>query len=169
MAIGSLEDVSRSFRSPAVIPFIPFIPVKLKSMLPLDVQSLEKAVAQLTTGVLGAQATPDNELLRDGVIQRFACTYELSWKMLRRYLKMTLPNPEEVDGMSFQTLIRTGSEQGLLLSGWDHWVEYRKARGTTSHVYDGEKAREIYEQVPHLLEEARYLLEKLKEKSAGHV
>jgi len=130
----------------------------------LDFQSLQRAIAQLDAGLKESQASPESELLRDGVIQRFEYTYVLSWKMLRRYLEVTLPNPEEVDAMSFQTLIRTGSEQGLLLSGWDHWVNYRKARGTTSHVYDGEKAREVFGVVPEFLQEAKYLLGRLSER-----
>jgi nucleotidyltransferase substrate binding protein (TIGR01987 family) len=133
-------------------------------MEPLDFHSLEKAIAQLDAGLRESQSAPDNELLRDGVIQRFEYTYELSWKMLKRYLEATLPNPEEVDGMSFQSLIRTGSEQGLLLTGWDNWVRYRKACGTTSHTYDEEKAREIFRIVPEFLREARYLLDRLNEK-----
>lgn len=130
----------------------------------LDFQSLGKAIAQLDAGLMESQATPESELLRDGVIQRFEYTYELSWKMLRLYLEVTLPNPDEVDGMSFQALIGTGSEQGLLLSGWDRWVNYRKARGTTSRVYDGEKAREVFGVVPEFLQEAKFLLGKLTEK-----
>ena len=129
----------------------------------LDFQSLEKAIAQLDAGLRESLAAPGGELLRDGVIQRFEYTYELSWKMLRRYLEATLPNPEEVDGMSFQTLIRTGSEQGLLLSGWDNWVRYRKARGA-SHTYDEEKAREVFRIVPEVLREVRYLIDRLTEK-----
>ena len=127
----------------------------------LDFSSLEKAIAQMDAGLQEALATPGSELLRDGVIQRFEYTYELSWKMLKRYLEATLPNPEEVDGMSFQALIRTGSEQGLLLSGWDSWVRYRKAHGATSHAYDEEKAREVFRIVPEFLQEARYLLDRL--------
>lgn len=41
--------------------------------------------------------------------------------------------------MSFPTLIRTASENGLLRSGWDTWYEFRKARNLTSHVYDEER------------------------------
>jgi nucleotidyltransferase substrate binding protein (TIGR01987 family) len=130
----------------------------------LDFSSLEKAIAQMDAGLREALAAPGGELLRDGVIQRFEYTYELSWKMLKRYLEATLPNSEEVDGMSFQTLIRTGSEQGLLLSGWENWVRYRKARGSTSHTYDEEKAREVFRIVPEFLQEARYLLDRLTEK-----
>jgi len=66
-----------------------------------------------------------------------------------------------MDPLDFQC---TGSEQGLLLSGWDHWVDYRKARGTTSRVYDGEKAREVFSIVPAFLLEAQYLLGRLSEK-----
>src|SRR6266571_156826 len=130
----------------------------------LDFQSLAKAIAQLDAGLRESLSAPDSELLRDGVIQRFEYTYELSWKMLKRYLAATFPNSEEVDGMTFQTLIRTGSELGLLLSGWDNWVRYRKARGATSHTYDQEKAREVYRIVPEFLREARYLLDRLSEK-----
>lgn len=133
-------------------------------MAVIDFQSLEKAIAQMDAGLRESQAAPDSELLRDGVIQRFEYTYELSWKMLKRYLEVTLPNPEEVDGMSFQTLIRTGSEQGLLLSGWDNWVHFRKARGTTSHTYDEEKARAVFRVIPEFLREARYLCYRLNEK-----
>ena len=130
----------------------------------LDFQSLGKAISQLDAGLRESQTVPDSELLRDGVIQRFEYTYELSWKMLKRYLEATSPNPEEVDGMSFQSLIRTGSEQGLLLSGWDNWVRYRKARGSTSHTYDAEKAREVFRIIPEFLREARYLIDRLTEK-----
>ncbi|GFO60239.1 hypothetical protein GMST_25640 [Geomonas silvestris] len=66
----------------------------------------------MAVGLQAAQVEHANDLLRDGVFQRYKYTYELSWKMLKRYLEMTLPPPEEVDGTSFQTLIRTGSEQG---------------------------------------------------------
>ena len=130
----------------------------------IDFSPLEKALTSLNRALVRALAAPEDEELRDACIQRFEYTFELCWKMLRRYLEVTLPNPEEVDGMSFQTLIRTGSEQGLLLNGWDRWVNYRKARGTSSHVYDGEKAREVFGVVPEFLLEAKYLLGKLTEK-----
>ena len=47
-----------------------------------------------------------DEQLRDGLIQRFEFTYELSHKMLRRYLKETAASPEEIDRIPFADLIR---------------------------------------------------------------
>ncbi len=131
-------------------------------MKPLDLSSLEKAIGRLGDGIREADAEPANELIRDGVIQRFEYTYELAWKMLKRFLESTSANPAEVDEMSFQTLIRTGSERGLLRGGWDRWIVFRKARGTTSHTYDADKAGEVFRIAPDFLEEARFLLERLR-------
>lgn len=131
----------------------------------LILSSLEKAIHQLESGLDQALQNPNVELLRDGVIQRFEYTYELSWKMLKRYFELNTADPSYVEAMTFPELIRTGSEQGLLLNGWDIWQDYRKARSTTSHTYDAIKAKEIFAIIPQFLKEARYLLESLQNKS----
>jgi len=53
------------------------------------------------------------EQLRNSVIQCFGFTCELSWKMLKRYLQTTEPNPTEIDISTFQNLIRLGDELAL--------------------------------------------------------
>jgi len=45
------------------------------------------------------------------------------------------------------------------------WREYRRNRGTTSHTYNEEKAQEVFESVPDFLQDARYLLNRLQERS----
>jgi hypothetical protein len=82
--------------------------------------------------------------------------------MLRRFLEVTSGSGEEVDAMTFPTLIRTASEKGLLLHGWDRWEGYRRARNKTSHTYNEGVALEVVEILPEFLVEARYLLEKLR-------
>lgn len=67
--------------------------------------------------------------------------------------------------MSFPTLIRTASENGLLRSGWDTWYEFRKARNLTSHVYDEETARQVIVLMPAFTEEAEFLYEELQKGS----
>jgi len=133
----------------------------------LDFTSFEKAILQLDEGLRMAAGTPDNKLMRDGVIQRFEYTYELSHKMLKRFLEATEASPEQFDEMSFADLIRTASERGLVLHGWDKWSQYRKLRGTTSHTYDAKKAAEVFEAIPGFLEDARHLLQKMRSRQEG--
>jgi hypothetical protein len=64
-----------------------------------------------------AQDITDQQI-RDGLIQRFEFTYDLSDKMLKRFLEETSATPEAIDLLSFQSRIRTGSEQDLLLNDW---------------------------------------------------
>jgi len=130
----------------------------------LDLTSLSAAIAQLAAGLAQADADRANELARDGVIQRFEYTYELSWKMLKRHLEQAAADPATLDATSFQDLIRTGAEQGLLRSGLGRWKDFRRARGITSHIYDDEKAAEVYAVVPVFLEEVRFLYQRLDER-----
>lgn len=104
-------------------------------------------------------------VIKAGVIQNFEFTYEISHKMLKRYLKVTAPNTVSIEEMSFQNMIRTGSGQGLLLNGWDVWKNYRKARGTTSHAYDENKAAMVLEIAPDFLREAQHLLSELEKRN----
>lgn len=127
----------------------------------LDLSSFKRAVAALDE-VLQVYKQDSNPFMRDACIQRFEFTYELAWKMLKRYLETNSANPSQVDEMTSQTLIRTGSEMGLLKSGWDTWAKYRKARSTTSHVYDESKALEVFAVIPDFYLEAVFLLNALE-------
>ena len=109
---------------------------------PLKLDILEKVILQLKEGFQEFTKSPNHKLLRDGVIQRFEYTYEISWKTLKRFLELNMPNPELLDGMAFSMLIRTGWEQSLLKSSWDVWRKYREARNETTHTYDEDKAKE---------------------------
>ena len=133
----------------------------------LDTSPLGKALAQLAQGLIEARAEPGRELLRDGVIQRFEYSYELSHKLLRRFLEQTEASPDQLDGSSFADLVRLGSERGLLRNGWDVWRTYRAARGTTSHTYDSAKAEQVFALVPAFLEDARALLEAIEQRTAA--
>ena len=50
----------------------------------LDVTSLGNAVRRLREGLERHKREPTDEQLRDGLIQRFEFTYELTHKMLKR-------------------------------------------------------------------------------------
>lgn len=104
--------------------------------------------------------------LRAAAIQAFEFTYELSWKMIKKYLQMTEPNPNEIENMSFPDLIRTACERGLLQSELSVWKGFRQDRSITSHTYDDSKAQEIFEKIPFFLKEAEYLLSTLQKRAS---
>lgn len=129
----------------------------------LNIEPFEKAIASLEVALDRQAKDTSDDLVRDACIQRFEYTYELAHKMLKRFLEGTSANPDEFDNMAFQDLIRSGNERGLLRSDWSRWKEYRRARGTTSHTYDEEKAREVFSIVPDFLLEARFLRDRLRD------
>lgn len=106
-----------------------------------------------------AAVTPDDEELRDACIQRFEFTFEPAWKMLKRWLELDLPNPQEVDTMSYRGLIRTGAEQGLI-DNMSAWFVYRDKRNLTSHTYDAAKAQEVFGVLADFARDARTLLQR---------
>lgn len=129
----------------------------------LDLSPLERAVARLREGLLRYEQDVSDEQIRDGLIQRFEFTYEISHKMLKRFLEMTSPNPEVFDAMNFQDLIRSGNERGLLLGDWPRWRGYRDMRSRTSHTYAESVALQVVAGIPEFLEESEYLVKRLGE------
>lgn len=130
----------------------------------LDITPLINAVFRLQEGLARYQQDTTDEQIRDGLIQRFEFTYEISHKMLKRYLEYTSPDPTIFDGMNFQDLIRTGNEKGLLLGNWPEWRTYRDMRSRTSHTYDEEIALQVVAGIPQFLQEAEFLKNQLMEK-----
>ena len=87
----------------------------------IDLTPLSNAVTRLAEGLERYQRDISDTQIRDGLIQRFEFTYELSHKMLKRYLEAASASPGEFDKADFPYLIRSANEQGLLLSDWPHW------------------------------------------------
>jgi nucleotidyltransferase substrate binding protein (TIGR01987 family) len=81
---------------------------------------------------------PDNEFIRDAVIQRFECCYELAWKMLKLQLSR--------DGIEAQTprhTIQMALQAGYIDDG-NVWSEIQRMRNLTNHTYDVTMAAQVY-------------------------
>ena len=130
--------------------------------MPLDLTPLENAVARLREGLARTAVEPADTQLRDGLIQRFEFTYELSHKMLKRHLEQSAANPQAYDAADFQYLVRSANEKGLLRSDWPVWRRFRELRGKTSHTYDEAVAKDVAAEIPAFLEEAAHLLNALQ-------
>jgi len=80
-----------------------------------------------------------DEILREGIIQRFEYTHELAWNVMKDFLleigDVTLYGSKDATREAFKTeLIKDG----------DVWMEMIKSRNKTSHTYNEEIAQEIY-------------------------
>jgi nucleotidyltransferase substrate binding protein (TIGR01987 family) len=139
----------------------------------LDLSSFEKAIGQLDKMYALAlsdlaKSDPDLEqAFRMAAIQAFEFTYELCFRMLKRFLKLSEPSPDGIDDATFQSLIRLACERDLLRSDLPRWMDYRRKRGTTSHTYDEGKALEVFSVIPDFVREARHLYETLNERTAS--
>jgi nucleotidyltransferase substrate binding protein (TIGR01987 family) len=127
----------------------------------LDLTPLERAISRLHEGLVRYQKDISDTQIRDGLIQRFDFTYEISHKMLKRFMEATSANPAEFDSMSFQDLIRSGNERGLLLGDWSAWRKYREMRSKTSHTYDEGVALQVVDGIPQFLKEVAHLHDRL--------
>jgi len=121
---------------------------------------LRKAVTSLKAAI----AQPKDEFVRDAVIQRFEYTYELSWKMLKRYLDES-EGASAVDPLSRKDLFRLGGERGIV-ENVEAWLAYHRARNETSHTYDENKAEQVYDVARQFAGDAEKLLRELERRNA---
>ncbi|MDR3256154.1 MAG: nucleotidyltransferase substrate binding protein [Endomicrobium sp.] len=127
----------------------------------LDLTSFKSAVRSLKEAFDIYKHNKSSSIVRDSVIQRFEYTYGLSVKMVQRYLKSVLSESIDVDYLSFNDLIRTANERGLLLSSLEQWRTYREKRNMTSHTYDQNKAEDVVSIVDSFIKDVDFLLDRL--------
>ncbi len=128
----------------------------------MDITPLVNAIDRLAEGLARHLNKPGDDQVRDGLIQRLSQTYELSHRMLRRYLRSVSGSPDQFDQMPFQDLIRTGNQQGLLLSDWPAWRRFRDIRARTSHAYAIAVATQVVAGIPDFLADAAFLRDQLR-------
>jgi len=126
----------------------------------LDLTPLKNALKQLGEGLTASTSAPKNEVIRDGVIQRFEYSHELALKFIKRILETR--HGDTVDQMSYNDLLRTAAERGYI-QNVEEWMEYRKARNLTSHTYDASIAALVFSSAGPFLSNATILLERLEQ------
>jgi nucleotidyltransferase substrate binding protein (TIGR01987 family) len=128
----------------------------------LNIEPLLSAVQRLDEGLHRYLQNRNDIQIRDGLVQRFEFTYELTHKTLKRFLSMTASSSADTDQMTFSELIRTGHAQGLLSTDWAVWKGFREMRGSTSHAYDERIALKVVAEIPVFLEEAKFFAHQLQ-------
>ncbi len=123
----------------------------------LSIKPLQAAFLSLSKAMNRAKLNPLDLEVRDGCIQRFEYTYELSIKLIKRYLELEMPLSTAIDQLNFRDLIRMAFEVGLI----DEvicWFDFREARNQTSHAYDERKAQAVFDIIPIFIQSAQFLL-----------
>ena len=98
-----------------------------------------------------------NDIVCDATIHRFEYTFELSWKLLKRYFE-SQNNTIEVN---IKNLFREAGKLGLVDSV-ENWFEYLSARNLTSHTYNESTAEEVYQVAIRFERSARFLKERIE-------
>lgn len=114
------------------------MPAESTAKLHLSLENLENALRRLAEALA---EPPTNALAVDGTIQRFEFVIELFWKTYRRALL--------VEGVETKTPRESLSQayQAQWLDDESTWLAMLKDRNETSHLYDEERARQIYEHI----------------------
>ena len=123
----------------------------------IDFSSLRQALTSLKNAL---EPPPDDDLERDGVIQRFEYTFELCWKMIRRVL-IALGRAEV--SASPRPLLRDAAEEHLI-DDVEAWFEFLEARNLTTHTYDQSRAEMVFQVAQKFPAFAELLLQRLEEK-----
>lgn len=83
-----------------------------------------------------------DDILKEGLIQRFEYTHELAWNVMKDFL-YEIGN---VTTYGSKDATREAFKAGLITNG-DVWMEMIKSRNKSSHTYNEETANEIFNKV----------------------
>jgi len=101
------------------------------------IDKFQRALKRLREAVERAE----DELDRDGVIQRFEFTFELLWKTLK-----TILNYQGIECYSPRDCIKKAFHHGIIDDD-EIFLDMLEDRNLSSRAYDGETAKEIFERI----------------------
>jgi nucleotidyltransferase substrate binding protein (TIGR01987 family) len=130
-------------------------------LMKLNITALKNACLSLDNGINRAKREPNDLEVRDACIQRFEYTYELCIKSIKRFIELEMPLFEKIDQMNYRDLLRVAFEIGLIINVED-WFAYREARNQTSHTYDQNKAKAVFEVAVSFVITAKRLINELE-------
>lgn len=117
----------------------------------IKLEELKSAFFRLKEGV----SEVENDLDRDGVIQRFEFTFELVWKAIQEYARLS-----GLEVVSPKDAFRVAADLKLIDSPED-WFTFLKDRNETTHLYSEDQAREIFSHIPNFIDKVESLISKL--------
>lgn len=124
-------------------------------MAPINLSKLDAAIKTLEKDY----TNKPSELERDGLIQRFEFTMELSWKLSKKILAEN----------GIDTDIPKNVFRELAKIGWidnpEEWIEFINKRNKASHIYNQEMAQDVFNGIENFIKQSRKLYLILKQKT----
>lgn len=117
----------------------------------IKLEELKSAFFRLKEGI----SKVENDLDRDGVIQRFEFTFELVWKAIQEYARLS-----GLEVVSPKDAFRVAADLKLIDSPED-WFTFLKDRNETTHLYSEDQAKEIFSHIPNFIDKVESLISKL--------
>lgn len=96
-------------------------------------ENYKNALGRLNEGVL--KLDQSNDLLRDGLIQRFEFTFELAWKTLKAVFE-----DEGLIGLNSPKAVLREAFAAEIIKKDDLWLSMLNDRNSTSHIYSEQVA-----------------------------
>ncbi|MFD2036556.1 nucleotidyltransferase substrate binding protein [Belliella marina] len=105
-----------------------------------------------------------DDILKEGLIQRFEYTHELAWNVMKDFLA----NSGNVGVFGSKDATREAFATGLIING-EVWMDMIKSRNKTSHTYNEETADDIFMKIVYeYLKEFLQFRDKLEEIKSGN-
>lgn len=129
--------------------------------------NFKKALIKLDEAIIYLEIESDdkllNEILKEGLIQRFEYTHELAWNLMKDYAEyqgnFTVAGSRDASREAFV--------MGLIING-DVWMDMIKSRNQTSHTYNESTVLEISKKIKSEYQEAFYQLKEKMESLLTH-
>jgi nucleotidyltransferase substrate binding protein (TIGR01987 family) len=102
----------------------------------IKVNNFKNTLSRLKEGIAKYNGTDD--LLRDGVIQRFEFTFELAWKTLKAVFE-----DEGLIGLNSPKMVLREAFAAELIKEDELWLAMLNDRNSTAHIYNEQLAIEI--------------------------
>lgn len=105
----------------------------------------ENYVSNLNILVKAEKEDLENEFIISGIIDKFMLQFELGWKVMKEFLKY--------EGSQ---AANTGSPREIIKAAYciysdymdeDVWIEMLKSRNNMTHIYDGNAAKELVNEI----------------------
>ncbi|NLT94592.1 MAG: nucleotidyltransferase [Clostridia bacterium] len=124
-------------------------------------ENYKKALNRLIDGI--KRFDENDDLLRDGLIQRFEFTFELAWKTLKSVFA-----EEGLTGLNSPKTVLREALIAELINDEELWLDMLKDRNSTAHIYSEQIAKKICNKIKSkYVNELQGLAEKI-EKRISH-